>query len=66
MKNMTVVCVATPPTNLTPCDPDMIPTASFGIDEEGPRSRIVGPRRQIRIPVGSTLARHAGSSVVEA
>ena len=66
MKNMTVVCVATPLTNPTPCEADMIPTASFSLDEAGPGSRIVGPRRQIRIPVGSTLARHAGSSVVEA
>lgn len=66
MKNMTVVCVATPLTNPTPCEPDRIPTASLGIDEAGPVSPIVGPRKQIRIPAGSSLGRHAGSSVVEA
>ncbi len=66
MKNMTVVCVATPLTNPTPCEPDRIPTASLGIDEAGPVPPIVGPRKQIRIPAGSSLGRHAGSSVVEA
>ena len=66
MKNMTVVCVATPLTNPTPCEPDRISTASLGIDEAGPVPPIVGPRKQIRIPAGSSLGRHAGSSVVEA
>ena len=66
MKNMTVVCVATPVANRTPSEPDRPSTASLGIDDASSVSGIVGPRRQIRIPAGSTLARHVGSSVVDA